>query len=130
MSFHHNNKSAKFNRDRHFNKKGNRGTNTSFYQPPSGGFPYGASNREHANAPVLEYLLEGSGNEEFNFWHNEFLNAELNKAGLQDYYSRHGAPVNQDQQLQTLLEIMPQRHKQKCRLRVNGTTRGPKLSNS
>ena len=92
MSFNLSNKPAKFNRKRHFNKKGNRGNNINIYQPTSGIFPNGASNREHTSAPALEHLLEGSSNEEYNIWHDEFLNAELNKAGLQDYYGRPGPP--------------------------------------
>ena len=92
MSFNSNNKQAKFNRNRRFHKKGNRSLNPNIYQPTSSLFPNGASNREHTSAPLTEHLLEGSSNEEFNIWHDEFLNAELNKAGLQDYYGRPGAP--------------------------------------
>ena len=52
--------------------------------PPTGSTP--------TSAPALEHLLEAFSNEEFNSWHDKFLNAELNKAGLQDYYSHPGAP--------------------------------------
>ena len=92
MSFNQSSKSNKFNRKRHFSKKSNRGFNPNVFQPPSGFIPNGASNRDHTSATVSEHLLEGFSNEEFNAWHDEFLNAELNKAGLQDYYRRPGAP--------------------------------------
>ena len=52
MSFNQSNKSSKFNRNRRFNKKGNRGNNLNIYQPTSGGFPNGRRSVVVGSTPV------------------------------------------------------------------------------
>ena len=97
MSFR-TNKPFKFNRGSNRNRPSNRkfnrspNVNLSYYQSPSGFIRNGASNRDHASAFEPDNLLEGTSTGEFNIWHDEILNAELNKEGLQDFYSRPGAP--------------------------------------
>ena len=53
---------------------------------------HGASNREETS-DGLSGLLTGSDPEEYRIWHDVFLNGELNKEGLQDFYDRPGAPA-------------------------------------